>query len=91
MLPNADSCLRRLLRYVVEKLLVGTKFAKREETGKRKLLEGGFCAVDFCDGGSKGCPASVAYQTVKGALILMARALAFDHAKEKIRVNVLAS
>ena len=41
MLPNADSCLRRLLRDVVEKLLVSTKFAKREETGKRKLLEGG--------------------------------------------------
>ena len=55
-----------------------------------KTFGRGFCAVDFCGGGSKGCPASVAYQTVKGALILMARALAFDHAKEKIRVNVLA-
>ena len=49
-----------------------------------------FYAVDFFGGGFKGCSASVAYQTVKGALIPMARALAFDHAKEKIRVNVLA-
>ena len=40
--------------------------------------------------GLRGCPASIAYQTVKGALVPMARALAFDHAKEKIRINVLA-
>ncbi len=40
--------------------------------------------------GLRGCPSSIAYQTVKGALLPMARALAFDHAKEKIRVNVLA-
>jgi NAD(P)-dependent dehydrogenase (short-subunit alcohol dehydrogenase family) len=32
----------------------------------------------------------VAYQTVKGALIPLARALAFDHAHEDIRVNVVA-
>ena len=40
--------------------------------------------------GLRGCPKSVAYQTVKGALIPLARALAFDHAAEGIRVNVIA-
>ncbi len=39
--------------------------------------------------GRRGCPATVAYQTVKGALPQMARALARDHAHEGIRVNVL--
>lgn len=38
----------------------------------------------------RGCPGSVAYQTVKGALIPMARALAFDNAAAGIRVNVIA-
>ena len=40
--------------------------------------------------GLRGCPGSVAYQTVKGALIPMAKALALDHGAENIRVNVLA-
>jgi 3-oxoacyl-[acyl-carrier protein] reductase len=40
--------------------------------------------------GLRGCPGSVAYQTVKGALIPLARALAFDHAAQGIRVNVVA-
>ena len=40
--------------------------------------------------GLRGCPGTVAYQTVKGALFPMARALAFDHASENIRVNVVA-
>lgn len=40
--------------------------------------------------GLRGCPGTVAYQTVKGALLPMARALAFDHAHENIRVNVIA-
>jgi 3-oxoacyl-[acyl-carrier protein] reductase len=40
--------------------------------------------------GMRGCPGTVAYQTVKGALLPMARALAFDHAHEDIRVNVIA-
>lgn len=40
--------------------------------------------------GLRGCPGTVAYQTVKGALIPMARALAMDHAHENIRVNVIA-
>lgn len=40
--------------------------------------------------GLRGCPGTVAYQTVKGSLIPLAKALAFDHAVEGIRVNVLA-
>ena len=40
--------------------------------------------------GLRGCPGTVAYQTVKGALFPLAKALAFDHAVEGIRVNVLA-
>lgn len=40
--------------------------------------------------GLRGCPGTVAYQTVKGALIPLARALAFDHGPENIRVNVIA-
>lgn len=52
--------------------------------------EGGAVLLISSVAGLRGCPASAAYQTVKGALVPMARALAFDHAKEKIRVNVLA-
>ena len=40
--------------------------------------------------GIRGCPGTIAYQTVKGALIPMAKALAFDHGPENIRVNALA-
>lgn len=39
--------------------------------------------------GERGCPGTVAYQTVKGALPQMARALARDHGHEGIRVNVV--
>jgi NAD(P)-dependent dehydrogenase (short-subunit alcohol dehydrogenase family) len=39
--------------------------------------------------GKRGCPSTVAYQTVKGALPQLARALARDHAHENIRVNVI--
>jgi NAD(P)-dependent dehydrogenase (short-subunit alcohol dehydrogenase family) len=39
--------------------------------------------------GIRGCPDTIAYQTVKGALPQMARALARDHGREGIRVNVL--
>ena len=39
--------------------------------------------------GVRGCPATIAYQTVKGALPQMARALARDHGAEGIRVNVV--
>jgi NAD(P)-dependent dehydrogenase (short-subunit alcohol dehydrogenase family) len=39
--------------------------------------------------GLRGCPDTIAYQTVKGALPQMARALARDHGREGIRVNVI--
>ena len=38
----------------------------------------------------RGCPGTIAYQTVKAALIQMARAFARDHAAEGIRVNCVA-
>jgi NAD(P)-dependent dehydrogenase (short-subunit alcohol dehydrogenase family) len=38
----------------------------------------------------RGCPGTIAYQTVKAALIQMARALARDHAGEGIRINCVA-
>lgn len=37
--------------------------------------------------GVRGCPATIAYQVVKGALPQMARALACDHGHEGIRVK----
>jgi NAD(P)-dependent dehydrogenase (short-subunit alcohol dehydrogenase family) len=49
---------------------------------------GGFLMVGSV-AGERGCPATVAYQTVKGALPQMARALARDHGHEGIRVNVI--
>lgn len=52
--------------------------------------EGGAVLLVSSVAGLRGCPGSVAYQTVKGALIPMARALAFDHAAQGIRVNVIA-
>jgi NAD(P)-dependent dehydrogenase (short-subunit alcohol dehydrogenase family) len=52
--------------------------------------EGGAVVLVSSVAGIRGCPGTVAYQTVKGALIPLAKALAFDHAAEKIRVNVLA-
>lgn len=39
--------------------------------------------------GLRGCPGTVAYQTVKGALPQMGRALARDHGHENIRVNTI--
>lgn len=39
--------------------------------------------------GERGCPGTIAYQTVKGALPQMARALARDHGAQGIRVNVI--
>ena len=39
--------------------------------------------------GERGCPATIAYQVVKGALPQMARALARDHGHEGIRINVI--
>jgi NAD(P)-dependent dehydrogenase (short-subunit alcohol dehydrogenase family) len=52
--------------------------------------EGGAVLLISSVAGIRGCPGTVAYQTVKGALIPLAKALAFDHAAEGIRVNVLA-
>jgi NAD(P)-dependent dehydrogenase (short-subunit alcohol dehydrogenase family) len=52
--------------------------------------QGGAVLLVSSVAGLRGCPGAVAYQTVKGALIPLARALAFDHAAEGIRVNVLA-
>jgi NAD(P)-dependent dehydrogenase (short-subunit alcohol dehydrogenase family) len=49
---------------------------------------GGFLMIGSV-AGKRGCPATVAYQTAKGALPQMARALARDHAAEGIRVNVI--
>jgi NAD(P)-dependent dehydrogenase (short-subunit alcohol dehydrogenase family) len=51
--------------------------------------EGGAVLLISSVAGLRGCPGTVAYQTVKGALIPMAKAMAFDHAGENIRVNVL--
>jgi NAD(P)-dependent dehydrogenase (short-subunit alcohol dehydrogenase family) len=52
--------------------------------------EGGAIVLVSSVAGIRGCPGSVAYQTVKGALIPMAKALAMDHGHEGIRVNVIA-
>jgi 3-oxoacyl-[acyl-carrier protein] reductase len=52
--------------------------------------EGGAVVLVSSVAGLRGCPGTVAYQTAKGALIPLAKALAFDHAVEGIRVNVLA-
>ena len=52
--------------------------------------QGGAVLLVSSVAGLRGCPGTVAYQTVKGALIPLARALAFDHAHENIRVNVVA-
>lgn len=52
--------------------------------------EGGAVILLSSVAGIRGCPGTVAYQTVKGALIPMAKALAMDHARENIRVSVLA-
>ena len=52
--------------------------------------EGGAVVLVSSVAGLRGCHGTVAYQTVKGALIPLARALAMDHAAEGIRVNVLA-
>jgi NAD(P)-dependent dehydrogenase (short-subunit alcohol dehydrogenase family) len=49
---------------------------------------GGFLMIGSA-AGLRGCPGTIAYQTVKGALPQMARALARDHGHEGIRVNVI--
>lgn len=52
--------------------------------------EGGAVLLVSSVAGIRGCPGTVVYQTVKGALIPLAKALALDHAAEGIRVNVIA-
>ncbi len=52
--------------------------------------EGGAVILVSSVAGLRGCPNSVAYQTVKGALIPLAKALALDNAAAGIRVNVIA-
>ena len=52
-------------------------------------VQGGAVLLIGSVAGKRGCPGTVAYQTVKGALPQMARALARDHAHEGIRVNVV--
>ncbi len=51
--------------------------------------EGGAVLLVSSVAGLRGCPGTPAYQTVKGALIPLAKALAFDHAAEGIRVNLV--
>lgn len=52
--------------------------------------QGGAVLLVSSVAGLRGCPGTIAYQTVKGALLPLARALAFDHGHENIRVNVIA-
>ncbi|MFL5260161.1 MAG: SDR family NAD(P)-dependent oxidoreductase [Hyphomicrobiales bacterium] len=52
-------------------------------------VRGGAVLLIGSAAGIRGCPETVAYQTVKGALPQMARALARDHGREGIRVNVI--
>jgi NAD(P)-dependent dehydrogenase (short-subunit alcohol dehydrogenase family) len=52
-------------------------------------VRGGAVLLIGSAAGIRGCPDTIAYQTVKGALPQMARALARDHGREGIRVNVI--
>lgn len=52
--------------------------------------EGGAVVLVSSVAGLRGCPGTVAYQTVKAAIPQMARALALDHGGEGIRVNAIA-
>ncbi|MCX7302232.1 MAG: SDR family NAD(P)-dependent oxidoreductase [Rhodobacterales bacterium] len=52
--------------------------------------EGGAVILVSSVAGLRGCPNSAVYQTVKGALIPLAKALAFDNAAAGIRVNAIA-
>ncbi|MBZ9934685.1 SDR family oxidoreductase [Mesorhizobium sp. BR1-1-16] len=51
--------------------------------------QGGAMLLVSSVAGLRGCPGTVAYQTVKGALPQMGRALARDHGHENIRVNTI--
>lgn len=52
--------------------------------------QGGSMVLLSSVAGIRGCPGAVTYQTIKGALPQLARALARDHAAEGIRVNAVA-
>jgi NAD(P)-dependent dehydrogenase (short-subunit alcohol dehydrogenase family) len=52
-------------------------------------VRGGCMLLISSVAGIRGCPGTVAYQTVKGALPQMGRALARDHGHENIRVNTV--
>jgi len=52
-------------------------------------VRGGAMLLVSSVAGLRGCPGTVAYQTVKGALPQMGRALARDHGHENIRVNTI--
>ncbi|MET4635385.1 MULTISPECIES: SDR family oxidoreductase [Kaistia] len=51
--------------------------------------QGGAMLLISSVAGLRGCPATIAYQTVKGALPQMGRALARDHGHEGIRINTI--
>lgn len=53
-------------------------------------VNGGSVLLISSAAGLRGCPGTIGYQTVKGALPQMARALARDHGAENIRVNAIA-
>lgn len=52
-------------------------------------VRGGSVLLISSVAGIRGCPGTVAYQTVKGALPQMGRALARDHGHEDIRINTI--
>ncbi|MCX5495491.1 SDR family NAD(P)-dependent oxidoreductase [Kaistia dalseonensis] len=52
-------------------------------------VRGGAMLLISSVAGLRGCPGTVAYQTVKGALPQMGRALARDHGHEGIRINTV--
>ena len=55
----------------------------------QKKREGAIILVSS-SAGKRGCPGNTAYQTVKGALPQMARAMARDFSNDNIRINVVA-
>jgi NAD(P)-dependent dehydrogenase (short-subunit alcohol dehydrogenase family) len=55
----------------------------------QKAKEGAIVLVSSV-AGQRGCPGTVCYQVIKGALPQFARALARDYADDNIRVNVVA-
>ncbi len=54
-----------------------------------RLQGGGAIINNASDWGLVGAPGAVAYCTSKGAVVQMTRAMALDHAREKIRINAV--